>query len=206
VITGIPEPRPPGEWARQLTHEFGHLALPGVDHYREPEAWANGLLGERLLLKWLLANPAIRLRLLDGLNAADQLRERIAPLIRGFLAEGPASPLANGASAEAMNWYLGLALYVEAALGPSALSDAMAMTRSTRAATFLLAVQRVMAQRAERGVTLQAAGEGSLWLYLPAGRWRVGDREVVGGWERVTASQASAVTVRREGPGEVRPQ
>ena len=201
LITGLHEKRPAGEWARQLTHEFGHLALPGVDHYQEPEAWANGALGERLFTKWLLANPDNGVRLLGDLIPADFSRARIAPLIRRFLAEGPASPLARGASAQAMDWYVGLALYVEAALGPGALSDAMAAAqRSTRAETFLRAVGQVMAQRAGRGLALDAsAGDGAdLWVYLPGGRWRAGDREVAGGWQRIAGpwEPGAVLTVR----------
>jgi len=195
-LHGIQAERPPGEWARQVMHEYGHIALPGIDHYREPEAWANGPLGERLLTRWLLANPENPMRLLQGVSADEHARRRVAPVVRRFLAQGPRSALAGEATAEAMEWYLGLALYVEAALGPKALSEAMTATRGARAEAFLRAVERVMAQRAERGMTLEAAGGGeALWVYLPPGRWQVGGSEVVGGWQRVAAT--GPVSVRR---------
>jgi len=42
------------EWIREIAHEFSHLAFPAVGgSYTEPEAFANGYLGERLLVRWL---------------------------------------------------------------------------------------------------------------------------------------------------------
>ena len=38
----------------KIAHEYSHLALPPLGgDYKEPEAWANGYLGERLLVRWV---------------------------------------------------------------------------------------------------------------------------------------------------------
>ena len=41
---------------RELAHELGHSVLPGICGYTEPEPWANGYLGEQMLLRWLDAS------------------------------------------------------------------------------------------------------------------------------------------------------
>ncbi len=50
--------RAPGEWVRELAHEFGHETLPPVGGYVKPEWASNGILGERLFMRWLLLNAA----------------------------------------------------------------------------------------------------------------------------------------------------
>jgi hypothetical protein len=45
------------EWIREIAHEYGHLAIPAIGGaYTSPEAWANGYIGERLMVRWL-ADP-----------------------------------------------------------------------------------------------------------------------------------------------------
>jgi hypothetical protein len=47
------------EWIREIAHEFSHLALPAIGgDYTDPEAWANGYYGERLLVRWLARGAA----------------------------------------------------------------------------------------------------------------------------------------------------
>jgi hypothetical protein len=53
-IYGIEDERSSIEWIRETAHEFSHLAFPIVGgDYTAPEAWANGYIGERLLLRWI---------------------------------------------------------------------------------------------------------------------------------------------------------
>jgi hypothetical protein len=50
-------PRSSIEWVREIVHEYSHLALPAIGGYSAPEYWANGYLGERLLVRWLMRAP-----------------------------------------------------------------------------------------------------------------------------------------------------
>ncbi len=47
----IETPRSSIEWLRETVHEYAHLALPAIGGYEAPEYWANGYLGERLLVR-----------------------------------------------------------------------------------------------------------------------------------------------------------
>lgn len=53
----IDTPRSSIEWLREAVHEYSHLALPPIGGYDAPEYWANGYLGERLLVRWFLRRP-----------------------------------------------------------------------------------------------------------------------------------------------------
>ncbi len=51
------QPRPAGEWWRELAHEYGHVSLPGIGGFTDTDdPWADGNLGELLFTKWLAAS------------------------------------------------------------------------------------------------------------------------------------------------------
>ena len=50
-------PRSSIEWIREIVHEYGHLALPAIGGYTDPEYWANGYYGERLITRWIARAP-----------------------------------------------------------------------------------------------------------------------------------------------------
>jgi len=192
-------PRGPGEWVRQIIHEYGHAALPGVGHFVQPEPWASGRLGEHLLSRWLqrgrgrgAARPLGPPRRPDksGLAiehpwlAAADLDSPVADADRCvslFLRSGPASPLIADRSAAGMDYYLGLANYIERAFGGKVLAQAMSLTAGTTCEAFAVGVQEALRRASLAGVELRAlpapatAGLGH-WTYLPAGRWRAAGR------------------------------
>jgi hypothetical protein len=46
--------RPPGEWLREIAHEYGHVSFPGIGGFTETsDPWADGELAELLFAKWL---------------------------------------------------------------------------------------------------------------------------------------------------------
>lgn len=173
--------RAPSEWVRQIIHECGHALLSGVNHFHEPEPWANGRLGEHLLSRWLISSranpPHPWLEEADlGALAADADR-----CVAAFLGGGPASLLMADTSARGMDYYLGLANYVERAFGAGMLADAMRLTAGSTCRDFVIGVQQALERAAETGIELRATnstGQDPLrhWLYLPAGAWRAACR------------------------------
>jgi len=141
------------EWVRQLAHEWGHAALPGVQGFTEPEAWANGDLGERLFLPemaeagWLAAWE-------EGLDAAPYTRRYVDPLIAAFASTGPVPALVKSGARDGYDHFLGAALYVAAAYGTPVLAAAFEEMEGQRAADFLAAFSRTLAGRAEWTVRL----------------------------------------------------
>ena len=55
-IYQIEKKREEVELIREVAHEWGHHIIPPIGPYEEPEEWANGYIGERLLLKIFLNN------------------------------------------------------------------------------------------------------------------------------------------------------
>jgi hypothetical protein len=51
-------PRSEAEWVREIAHEYGHVAFPPFSGFSPPlEPYANGLLGETLVLLWAAESP-----------------------------------------------------------------------------------------------------------------------------------------------------
>jgi len=177
-------PRAPGEWVRELAHEYGHQTFPVVGGYVKPEWGANGYLGERLYQRWLLLNldlagethPWMR-----SLNAGDIKDNRIARNIRQFAALGPEAPAMTATDANAMDAFIGMALYLEETQGAANLAD---MLKSMTTPAFIgpngfrqsaEAIEAYLQSIAQPVVTLRLAdlpASTPLWVYLTDGAWQ----------------------------------
>jgi hypothetical protein len=184
------------EWAREVIHEYGHIALPGTPIYQAPEPKANGYLGERLLATWLWRNRA---SVWEGeVDLRRYVTRRADPLRRRFLAAGPNSPLRARRDAAGMDYYIGAVLSWEAACGPGLLRSALERAGGAGAESFLRGCQKAVEASAARGfevpgdallATTAAPGRAAVWLYLPAGRW----------WLELETSTSPAPEVRWDG-------
>ena len=183
--------REPAEWVRQMLHEYGHAVLPGVDHFAEPEPWANGRLGEQLFARWLkqihesrpghpwlASSPAGP----DGqpspasVAGLDALTEDADRCLGVFLHAGPSSNLMAERTQAAMDYYLGFANYVERAFGSEVLATAMRLTAGNTCRDFAVGVQQALARRAAGEITLRSVGPQQTkvrdWVYLVGGNWQ----------------------------------
>lgn len=190
--------RKPIEWVREIAHEYGHFALPGVSGYTAPEEWANGVLGERLFLKWLRDDlRAGRLRSEDlSFVTPEQLDDYIArqvtPLVRRFVRDGAEERLMGKRDAGGMDYYTGFALYLDSVYGSRALLDALAYTSPSqngvfiRATDFLKGAQASLAGATEFTVTLPRLDSekpvDALMLYLPRGEYTITTEGPVRSW------------------------
>jgi tetratricopeptide (TPR) repeat protein len=209
-----PQARAPIEWIREIAHEYGHMVLPAIGGYERPEHWANGELGERLFIKWLVqeaetkagqqlpgaeAQTALNARW-EGVyvDGESYLNNRYRRVVKFWFDQGPDSELLMGRDEPAMEYFLGFALYAEAAHGLPVLKQVFAAREGDTAADFLNAYKRTIAGLAlqdkfelNASAYVPAAGALPPWptsgptvplqglkslryvLYLPAGRWRL---------------------------------
>lgn len=126
--------RAAGEWARETCHEYGHFALPGVSGFKSPEEWANGELGQRLFLKWIWQDvhagtlQQSDVPFVDGAQLDEYADRQILPLLRRIAREGMDPHAIVRTDAAGMDYYTGLALYVDSVYGSNALLQAFAYT------------------------------------------------------------------------------
>lgn len=132
------------EWGREVAHEYGHFALvPGAIGFTAPEDDSNGVLGERLFLKWLWTDlHAGRLRAEDlPFLTPDMLDTyaalQITPLLRRLAREGPAAAQLAKRDADGMDYYTGLMLYLDTLYGSRQLQDIRACTLPSQAGEFV---------------------------------------------------------------------
>ena len=135
--------RAPIEWAREIAHEYGHYALPGVTGFTEPEAWANGVLGERLFLKWLREDSlrdwlkSADIPFITAAQLADYFERQIAPLISKIALNGPNLKRLAQKDAAGMDAFIGLALACDSLYGSRELKDIFACITSSQGDSFL---------------------------------------------------------------------
>lgn len=105
------------EWIREIVHEYSHLALPAIGGYSAPEYWANGYLGERLIVRWMERSPVTKKNVEDlwgdfsGENNFNLLL--IDPPLTLFHKIGPNQVWLGRTDEEGMNYFIGRMLAID---------------------------------------------------------------------------------------------
>ena len=138
-LYSLETPRSSIEWIREVVHEYSHLALPAVGGYDAPEYWANGYLGERLLVRWFQREPdgppEVAAVWGDFSGAQNFDRLLVAPPLALYKKIGP-SPLWLARRDEmGMRYLIGQALTFDDKHGAKRLGDALALLPHFQEAT-----------------------------------------------------------------------
>ncbi len=137
--------RKPIEWVRETAHEYGHYALPGVAGFTAPEEWSNGVLGERLYLKWLAEDvqagriPADTLPFITPTELDDFQARQIVPLISRWAVDPPNLNRLTRKDAHSMDDYTGFILAWDSIYGSEGVRQLFASTTSSAGNEFLTA-------------------------------------------------------------------
>ncbi|MGC8668981.1 MAG: hypothetical protein ACP5VE_12780 [Chthonomonadales bacterium] len=168
------------EWARELAHEYGHYLLPAASGYLEPESWPNGVLGERLFLKWLLEDvDAGRVQMGDlpfpsRQELEDYCAKQVDPLIERFRTQGPKPDLLVRTDRRGFDAFTGLLLGLQDLYGPEVLMDLLEYLPrrpvGLRATDFLAAFTAFADQSGEFRMNIP---QGGSMAYVPKGRFLV---------------------------------
>ena len=122
-------PRSSIEWIREVVHEYSHLALPPIGGYTAPEYWANGYLGERLLVRWFMREPngpaEVNALWGDFSGAPNFERLLIAPPLALYKKIGPSPKWLARKDEPGMRYLIGQALTFDDKYGSVRLGDAL---------------------------------------------------------------------------------
>ena len=200
------------EWGREVAHEYGHFALvPGAIGFTAPEDDSDGVLGERLFLKWLWTDLHAGRLTADGLPflTADLLDTYVAlqvtPLIRRVSREGPDARMLAKRDMDGMDYYTGFLLYLDTLYGSRQLQDIRACTHPGQSGDFLHAPDflrgAVQSLTELPDPTLHLAGLSTdnktavITVYLPRGEYLLrGEGGVVSWQAEGTGLQARSQT------------
>lgn len=130
-LLGAATPREPLELMRQIAHEFGHLALPGIGPLTAPEPWGNGFLGEMLYLRWLSRAPESAALCVPRAELAAYVRHEVEPLARAFAAAGWEGLAGQESGAGGLRLLLGMVLHLEDTRGPAAVAQLLHSVQKT---------------------------------------------------------------------------
>jgi hypothetical protein len=218
--------RAPLEWARELAHEYGHFLLPGASGFSDPEDWSNGLLGERLFLRWLRADLSDRIvdkrtvPFVGAAEVADYCEKQSDALIDRIRRRGPDLSILRRKDAACMDELSALLLHADATYGSKALFDMLDHLPSTsigsiKPESFFAALSGLITS-ARRFTTDVPAG-APCRVFLPKGRFRISGNAALdglvvenasvtsstvaisqAGWRAVTLSGAGTPTIKWE--------
>lgn len=156
----IAEPRPEIEWARTISHEWGHLTLLAARGYKDPEGDAAGFLGERLFLKWLREDLQALPRSFDDFCERDGLQlyytRQLAPLMARYNAGGPDDKRLGQLTTAGMDYYIGMALDTDEVFGSKVFGFALYHLEDTTPQALVNAVRNAVFLQTELKVKLPA--------------------------------------------------
>lgn len=187
--------RKPIEWAREVAHEYGHFALPGVSGFTAPEEWGNGVLGERLFLKWLAEDMrAGRIKpeeipFVTPEQIGDYLNRQVMPLLRRIAREGVDAGAMRRKDASGMDTFTGVALYTDTVYGSKALLDAFAYTTPKegnvfiQSPDFLRGLQGALNDATQFTLSLPLPGLNTFFVFLPRGEFHVSAEGTTRSWQ-----------------------
>ena len=128
-LYNLETPRSSIEWLREVVHEYSHLALPAIGGYDAPEYWANGYLGERLLVRWFIREPdgpaEVSALWGDFSGASNFQRLLIAPPLALYKKVGPNPKWLTRKDEPGMRYLIGQALTFDDKYGSRELGDAL---------------------------------------------------------------------------------
>lgn len=143
------------EWIREITHEYGHLALPAIGGYSAPEYWANGYFGERLMTRWIARlpdGPALVTKVWGDFSGWPNFeRLLITPALDLYKKSGPSAAMAARTDETGMRYLIGQMLTFDDKYGGRRLADAwsdLPRFREPRATDFAKAIAETMPRQA----------------------------------------------------------
>ena len=168
------------EWARELAHEYGHYLLPAPSGYQDPESWPNGVLGERLFLKWLLEDidggnvQAADVPFVSRSDLADYCAKQVDPLLIRFRRQGPGADVLTRTDRVGFDAFTGMMLGLQDLYGPEVMMDLLEFlpqrSSGLRAVDFLAAFTAFADQCSSFRTAIP---EGGCQVYLPRGKFAV---------------------------------
>jgi hypothetical protein len=151
-------PRSSIEWIREIVHEYSHLALPAIGGYQKPEYWANGYIGERLIIRWFQRIPNGKAQVEenwgDFSGAGNFDRLLITPALDLYRRTGPNKKWLARRDEQGMRYLIGQILTIDDKYGskilgmvfddlpkfreitPADVSEALSVVKQTHAAVF----------------------------------------------------------------------
>jgi hypothetical protein len=191
--------RRPVEWMREVAHEYGHYALPYISGFTAPEDWGNGVLGERLFVKWIadgLHDGRLKPESVPFASPEEiesYVSKQVTPLIRRFARDGVEARTLAKRDAGGMDTFTGFALYIDAVYGSEPLRMAFAYMSSSQGNTFITSsdflrgAEASLRSASEITVTPPLAEKdarsATFFFYMPRGDFTVSLEGAARGWQ-----------------------
>lgn len=175
-IYSIQEIRDRLQWLREVAHEFSHALFPGITGYTAPEPWANGYMGERLLLTWLeplVQNGQLSPEDVCGASAPELrgfVQQRCAPLRQRWLAGGASEKDLKQVDATGMGTLIGMVLYIDSVYGSATLRATFARLAEPQPIALWRAFTEAVGESDEVHIT---PPDSTTRVWLPSGQWQV---------------------------------
>lgn len=201
----------PVEMAREVAHEYGHAVLPPVGGYTSPEYWANGYLGEKLLMRQLRDRLAMNLiTSSDVMNCTlpdldKWVKLNVDTMVIKAASSPPSIPQLEDKGKPGMDAYVSLVLYADAILPPSVLTRSMYLMGSQNAKDYPDSLLRAVQEPDKLTLSIPAyLKDKPIWI--PLGKSKIAQAQVLkrqGDWAQILPQSGGVVITTVRGLAQV---
>jgi hypothetical protein len=192
----------PIEMAREVAHEYGHAVFPPVGGYTSPEYWANGYLGEKLMMRQLRDRLASNLIFPpDVMNCTlpmmeTWVKQNVDPMVIKASSSPPNIPQLADKGKPGMDAYIGLVLYADTIFPPNVVTRSMYLMGSQDAKDYPDSLLRAVQEPDRLTLSIPAYLKNKP-IWIPLGKSKIAQAQVLkrdGDWAQVLP-QAGGVVI-----------
>jgi hypothetical protein len=197
----------PVEMAREIAHEYGHAVIPAVGGYTAPEHWANGFLGEKLLMRILRDGYEKKLigpEDVMGSAFADLdawVKKNVDPLVVKAATSAPNLTQLADKGPAGMDAYIGLVTYADTIFPPNVVTRSMLLMGSQSASDYPESLLRATQEMPKITLAIPSYLKGKA-IWIPLGKGKVAQAQILkrsGSWAQIMPQAGGVViTTSRE--------
>ncbi len=197
-IYDLPSFKTPVERLREVAHEYGHIVLPAIGGYSDPEDWNNGILGERLFLAQMandLKSGAVPST--DAFNILPSelngwLSRNVVPHRDRAAVEGPFSPWFVKRDKSGMDAFVGEATFLQSILPSNRFGRVLRLMEAQRPEAMIKSAALAIDEGGTE-FTIPATLKGRA-LWIPVGKTKLSGGKILArrsGWAKIQPTRAT---------------
>lgn len=197
----------PIELLREVCHEYGHATLPPVKGFKKPENFANGMLGEKMYMRYLLhqsRQASVVPNDILGVTTRDLeafVRNEVDPLIANQLKNGSSAKEMSSGTEASMNKFLGLCLAMQATMPEGIFGKTLRQLEVQSPQGYIQSLFTVVNQEPSVNYTIPKEIMGPVWLPLGKGRIEKGSLVKSNGpWAQINPVAGEVVIAYKPAP------
>ena len=164
-----------------MCHEYGHATLPPYNGFKKPETFANGMLGEKMYMRYLrnqFKQKSVAAEDVLGVTGAQLdsfVQKEVNPFIKVGLGRAPVKANMQLPTDAGMNNFLSVILAMQATMPSKVFAETLKRSESKKGSSYLETLDSVLKQQTKVIFIIPAELKlQQVWLPVSAAKLEMG--------------------------------